>query len=113
MSIGELTPLFLFLLFVEENYFARLLGLPLKGVVSCNRNNACIILQLWTQAEPAAERWSREASKAVVKLETAVWLGKVQNKYSYCNTNWHPFFVSILRNFQTEAIKWVTFLDRP
>ena len=40
-------------------------------------NDVCIILHLWTQAEPAAERWSREASKAVVKLETAVWLGKV------------------------------------
>lgn len=33
-----------------------------------------VAVALW-QAEPAAERWSREAAKAVVKLETAVWPG--------------------------------------
>ena len=48
-----------------------------------------VAVALW-QAEPAAERWSREAAKAVVKLETAVWPGS-EHLRTICVGSWRVF----------------------
>lgn len=45
------------------------------GTIPLPLNLCKVVKRCRPQAEPAAERWSREAAKAVVKLETAVWPG--------------------------------------